>query len=219
VASAPKRAVPSTAQRDAELGIKELHDVRAMRAITHPVRLARLRVLAEERSLTATAAGELIGQTVTTCSFHFRQLAKYGFVEEGERQGRNRPWKLTHTGMRFSTTRAAGPEEKVAATALARLWRDEQFARLETWMRTREDYPRAWREAAASVQMNLYLTADELAELEDAVLSLFLPRFQDRADDPRRRPEGSTPVEALFFAYPTRLPAGVAPRRRGQRRS
>ena len=208
-----------TAQRGAERKIEELRDVRAMRAITHPVRLALLRVLAEEGSLTATAAGELIGETFTTCSFHFRQLAKYGFVEEAERVGRNRPWKLTHTGMRFSTTRAGHRDAKVAATALARLSRDEQLARLETWTRTRDDYPEAWRAAAVTVQMNLYLTSGELADLEAEMLALFRRRFQDRIDDPAQRPEGSAPVEALFFAYPTRPPPAAAPPSGRRRRS
>ena len=97
--------------------------------------------------------------------------------------------------------------------------RNTGLARLETWARTREDYPEAWRDAAASLQMNLYLTVDELADLEAELLALFLPRFQDRINDPARRPEGSTPIEALFFAYPTRLPATAAPRRGGKRRS
>ena len=41
--------------------------------------------------LTATEAGELIGETFTTCSFHFRQLAKYGVVEEAGGKGRSQP--------------------------------------------------------------------------------------------------------------------------------
>jgi len=61
---------------------RELTDPKVMRALTHPVRLALLEVLATEGPLTATEAGELIGESPTTCSFHFRQLKKYGFIEE-----------------------------------------------------------------------------------------------------------------------------------------
>jgi DNA-binding MarR family transcriptional regulator len=205
------------AARERALGIGELSDVQAMRAVTHPVRLALLTALAEEGSLTATSAGELIGETFTTCSFHLRQLAKYGFVEEvpGIR-GRSRPWKLTHRGVRFSTTGQPDPQARIAAVALARLVRDQQLARLETWTQTRDAYPPAWQDAASAVQMSVYLTPAELAQLQAEVLALFLPRFQDRIDDPARRPEGSAPVEALFFAYPTRLPDTGPPAAQGQ---
>ena len=62
--------------------LRDVNDPKTLRALTHPVRLALLEALALEGPLTATAAGELIGESPTTCSFHFRQLAKYGFVEE-----------------------------------------------------------------------------------------------------------------------------------------
>jgi predicted ArsR family transcriptional regulator len=53
-----------------------------MRAVAHPVRLALLEALAQHQPMTATQAGEAIGESPTTCSFHLRMLAKYGVVEE-----------------------------------------------------------------------------------------------------------------------------------------
>ena len=56
-----------------------------------------------EGPLTATQAGELIGEPPNTCSFHFRQLARYGFVEEaGPAPGRSRPWRLTTLRMHYT---------------------------------------------------------------------------------------------------------------------
>ena len=79
---------------------RKLTDPRAMRAVAHPVRIALLEVLGTEGPLTATQAGELIGESPTTCSFHLRQLAKYGFIEEvAGVAGRKRPWRLVHTGL------------------------------------------------------------------------------------------------------------------------
>ena len=60
-------------------------------------------------AMTATELGERIGETPTTCSFHLRQLAKYGFVEEaGGGQGRSRPWRMTGIGWSFSPGRRSG---------------------------------------------------------------------------------------------------------------
>src|SRR5688572_19612935 len=81
----------------------EIVDPRAMRALTHPVRIDLIEALAMYGPLTATAAAEHIGQSPTTCSFHLRQLAKYGFVTSAAKPGaRERPWKLERYGLRFA---------------------------------------------------------------------------------------------------------------------
>src|SRR3954447_16418483 len=100
---------------------RDLTDARAMRALTHPVRLALVEAMAHAgRPVTATEAGRMIGESATTCSFHLRQLAKYGFVEEaGGGRGRRRPWRLTSTGVRFSDVQD-DPEAAVAAATLGR---------------------------------------------------------------------------------------------------
>lgn len=62
--------------------IRKITDVRTLRALAHPVRIALIEALIIDGPMTATEAGERIGETPTTCSFHLRQLAKYGLVEE-----------------------------------------------------------------------------------------------------------------------------------------
>src|ERR1019366_5338154 len=90
--------------------LREISDARTLRALAHPVRLALIETLSIEGPMTATEAGERIGESPTTCSFHLRQLAKYGFVEEaGDAPGRRRPWRLVSQGVRFSA--AAGDPE------------------------------------------------------------------------------------------------------------
>ena len=82
---------------------RELTDPRAMRAMAHPVRLALMEALNDAGTLTATEAAERVGESPSNCSFHLRQLAKYGFVEEAEGgTGRQRPWRAVHAGMRFT---------------------------------------------------------------------------------------------------------------------
>src|SRR5271155_445912 len=106
---------------DPQAMLRELTDPKTLRALTHPVRLALLEALTLEGPLTATAAGELIGESPTTCSFHFRQLAKYGFVEEAVTgPGRLRPWKIANVGMRFSDVNEDA-ETSVAAKSLERM--------------------------------------------------------------------------------------------------
>ena len=186
--------------------VRELTDSRTLRALTHPVRIALIEALLLGGAMTATEVGERIGESPTTCSFHLRQLARYGFVEEaGGGKGRSRPWRLTSTGMQFSSVHA-DPETELAAVALVRMLRDRQFARYQTWLETNQTFPREWRDAAASSESILYLTPAELDELGEEVLALVLPRFRERLTDPARRPPDALPVEILMLAYPISLP-------------
>ena len=79
---------------------REISDPRALRALTHPTRLALIEALGLHGPLTATEAAEHVGESPSSCSFHLRQLARYGFVEEaGGGTGRRRPWRMTTLGL------------------------------------------------------------------------------------------------------------------------
>jgi hypothetical protein len=177
-----------------------------MRALTHPVRLALLEALELEGQLTATEAGELIGEPPNTCSFHFRQLAKYGFVEEaGPAPGRSRPWRLTTSRMHF-TDLHEDPDAAIAARELDRILRERYLTRLDAFYATRGDYPLAWQEITGGSQALLHVTPEELKSVDEQIMAI-LERYQDRNTDPARRPADSLPVEILLFAYPVRTPA------------
>ena len=200
----PAAPGPGTGPR----AIRKVTDARTFRALTHPVRVALLEELLHGGALTATEAGERIGETPTTCSFHLRQLAKYGFVEEaGGGQGRARPWRLSTIGMSMSP--ASGDREaEIASEAAMRLFRERQLARYETWRATRGSYPAEWRDAATDSEYVFYLTPDELEQMNAQVHEVLTRWFEleGRVEDPARRPPGSAPVETLLFSYPIEPP-------------
>src|SRR5438105_646297 len=180
---------------------RKLHDPRTMRAVAHPVRIALLEALGTEGPLTATQAGELIGESPTTCSFHLRQLAKYGFIEEaGAGPGRQRPWRLIYTGLRFSDV-SDDPETRVAARALHRVLRDLYISRIEHGEELRIDMAPEWQEVTGSSEYLLYIKPEELRAL-DAQLRAVLVQYAERLRDRAKRPRGSLPIELTLFAYP-----------------
>jgi predicted ArsR family transcriptional regulator len=180
---------------------RKLTDPRAMRAVAHPVRIALLEVLGTEGPLTATQAGELIGESPTTCSFHLRQLAKYGFIEEvAGVAGRKRPWRLVHTGLIFSDV-SEDPETRLAATALTRVLHEFYLDRLKEGLALRRDTPTEWQKATGASEFLLYVTVEELHELDEQMNALVKP-FVERIGNPKKRPKGAAPIEVLFFAYP-----------------
>jgi DNA-binding transcriptional ArsR family regulator len=188
--------------------IRKITDARTLRALAHPVRIALFEELALGGAMTATQVGERIGESATTCSFHLRQLAKYGFVEEaGGGTGRSRPWRLTSIGMSFSPS--GDTEAEIASDAVVRMFRQRQFDRYQAWRSTKASYPLEWRQAAVDGQYLFYLTAPELQQLNDEVSEL-LQRWvllEGRLLDPSRRPAGSVPVEAMVLAHPVAPPA------------
>jgi len=178
-----------------------------MRALSHPVRIALLEVLSLYGPMTATEAGERIGESPTTCSFHLRQLARFGFVEEaGRGKGRARPWQMTSIGMRLRSD-DGDRETEIALTALARLLRQHFLERYHNWIATRAAFPRAWRDAAGESEYAIYLTSDELEQLSGELAAVLRQRFHERLTDPSARPPGALPVEVLVLAYPIDPPA------------
>jgi len=190
-----------TAETDQLLPRRELTDPRTMRALAHPVRLDILQALMREGPLTATQAGELLGLSPAACSFHLRQLAKYGFITEaGGGRGRERPWRavsLTHWWSELSPDR----ETSAAAATLTALVVERDIAKLASWLERRGGEPAAWQDAALVSNWLLYLTVDELAELNRQVLDLFQP-YLERIADPSRRPADARPVQSMAYAFP-----------------
>ena len=190
-----------------ERELRKVTDARTLRALAHPVRLALIEELTIGGAMTATEIGERIGETPTTCSFHLRQLAKYGFVEEaGGGKGRARPWRLTSVGM--TVPEANDPETAIATDAWLRLINERSFARYQTWLETKSAYPREWREASDNSEYLLWVTADELREINRELFALMMkkPWLADRLTDPAKRPPGALPVEALQISFPVALP-------------
>src|SRR3954465_3146433 len=122
-------------------GPREVADPKAMRAMAHPVRLALMEALNDAGTLTATEAAERVGESPSNCSFHLRQLAKYGFVEEAPGgTGRQRPWRAVHTGMRFTDVQEDA-ETALAATTLSTIVRERWFDRARQGLADRPALP------------------------------------------------------------------------------
>jgi DNA-binding transcriptional ArsR family regulator len=180
-------------------------DPRALRALAHPIRLSLLGMLRAEGPLTATQAGEQLGESSASCSFHLRQLAKYGLVEEaGGGQGRQRPWRAT--AMFTDVPEITDSPDLAAASGLFRsILAERYFEQLMRWLEARPDEPAEWQLAAHFGDMMLYLSAAELAELGQQVRALIDP-YVDRIDRPELRPRDARLVSYLQLAFPVVSP-------------
>jgi DNA-binding transcriptional ArsR family regulator len=180
---------------------RKLSDPRALRAVAHPVRLGIMEQLAVHHAMTATELADRLGETPSNCSWHLRKLAEHGFVEEAEGgTGRRRPWQAVSRGMRWGEIDES-PELARAGEALSALMIEREVARLaRSRARRREDTP-PWQEASTSTQSMMWLTADELGEINLAVRGLLMSRV-DRFEHPERRPEGARLCAFLAWGVP-----------------
>ena len=179
-----------------------LTDPRALRAYAHPVRMQLVGLLRREGPMTATRAAEILGESSGTTSFHLRQLAKYGLVEEaGGGTGRQKPWQATALFTNLpDVVEPGGIEASIAVrSALVSLYHQSML----DWVNRAADESVEWQRASRMSDLMLYLTADELLALSQSVQDLLMG-YSDRLTDPSLRPEGARRVTYLNIAFPPR---------------
>lgn len=182
--------------------VTRLTDPRALRAYAHPVRMALMGLLRTEGPLTATRAAELLGESSGTCSFHLRQLAKYGLVEEaGGGTGREKPWRATTTSTAWDATGDGTPETAAAASLLNTVAAEQYFEQLVRWLEASPGEPAEWQRAAMLGDRILYVTPAELEEVSGRVREV-LDEYFERTHRPELRPAGARLVSWLNIAFP-----------------
>ncbi|HTU29730.1 MAG TPA: helix-turn-helix domain-containing protein [Solirubrobacteraceae bacterium] len=185
---------------------RRISDLDTLRALAHPTRIALLETLVIRGAMTATEAAEHVGESPSSCSFHLRQLQRFGFVEEaGGGHGRRRPWRMTELGLHFSTEEGDAAT-RIAARALHQLVRGRQLERYQVWQETRSSYPAEWREAALDSQSLVWMTSEELSALGERLRDV-IPGLYERIEDPSARPPGALPVELLMLGHPIAPPS------------
>lgn len=181
--------------------VGEIVDPAAMRALAHPLKWALMDVLLVEDRATSTRCAELVGESQANCSFHLRQLARYGLVEEAPSTSkRERPWRLTTTHQSWSRVQPDETRSRAVAQ-LERVFVEHEMAKLMRWERTRANYPEEWRAAALRSAAQTWLRDAELADLGRQITEL-LQTYRDRLTDPTTRPADSRPVRLLAVGYP-----------------
>lgn len=171
-------------------------DPASIRALAHPLRLRILALLDDEGEVTATRCAGVTGESVASCSFHLRMLAKYGYVEAAERRGKERPWRTVGRG-RQTRFDPDVPESLPAASAVADLVLGQEAARVRAWLAGAAAEDPRWLLASTLSSSSFYATREELDALAREVEAL-TDRFAGRWEDPALRPEGARP--ARLFA-------------------
>lgn len=145
----------------------------ALRALSHPLRLRLLGLLRLEGPATATDLAARTGTSSGATSYHLRQLAAHGFVEDAgdDTDARTRRWRAAHR-----STSTAAPRDADELAAVDAFAQAVAVVHAEQMQRAVEEYPLLPEEWRAASTLSDYVrrlrpeAAQRLVERLEAVL-------------------------------------------------
>lgn len=182
---------------------RRLRDPRELRALAHPVRVRLLDQLFLSGPLTASELAERVQESPANCSWHLRQLAKYGYVEEaGGGTGRQRPWRAVAESRSWGGSDLEG-EAVAASEAVTEMTMQYELAQRDKYRQRQHAEPSDWDDAAFSSQSFIWLTVDELRDFSDRMVEMLL-EHADRFVDPEARPADARAIRFVGWAFPAK---------------
>ncbi len=178
---------------------------RQLRVLAHPLRSRLLGALRLDGPATATALAARLGTNSGATSYHLRQLAAVGVVEEERSENRrDRVWRAAHRSTSWvSTDFDHDPDAQAADGWILRHQAATAAGWVDDWLATRSSWSVEWRAAADLSDYRFNLSPSELralmAELQ-TVLAVWVDRADPTADDSR------SPVTLLVQAFPAPNP-------------
>ncbi|MGR7025908.1 helix-turn-helix domain-containing protein [Geodermatophilus sp. URMC 62] len=164
----------------------DVSDPRVLRAVAHPLRASLLGLLRAEGPSTASRLGQRLGESSGSTSYHLRQLAASGLVEEvpGEGTGRERWWRARHRSTRWSTEEVvARPGGREVVEELTHQSLAVQRRLLAAHAEQREQLDEAWRDATSLNDWALHLSPAAAGELVDE-LNAVVARWRTEREEP-----------------------------------
>ncbi|MDX3385712.1 helix-turn-helix domain-containing protein [Streptomyces niveiscabiei] len=178
-------------------------DARSLRGLAHPLRMQLLDALRFGGPATASQLAEKLGESSGATSYHLRQLAEYGFIEDdpGQGKGRERWWKATHTGLEFDDELLtdADPAVRGAADLYMHEVATSHTRDLATWLGNRDSWPEEWNLAWDMSSTTLRLTPEQTLEFIQDVHRVY-EEYRSRAV-PEGTP-GTQQIRAHSHVFP-----------------
>jgi predicted ArsR family transcriptional regulator len=177
----------------------EITDLETLKALAHPRRQRILQHLGLHGPATSTGLARDLGLNTGATSYHLRELAKHGFVEDVPElaQGRERWWRAPVRDLRVPPRSRQSKEMQAAVDEMARLQITGDLEELGRFAEQRDGMGE-WGDAFLDSHGSIRLTIAELREFFDDYISL-LNRYKRPTG---QTPEGARTVLARMFAFP-----------------
>lgn len=173
-------------------------DLDALRLLAHPLR-RRIEKELRRGPVTATSLARALGESTGLTSYHLREMAKHGFVEEAPELGRGRErwWRFAPRDRRFPPRSEQSPEMRAVLAGLQRRQFLEDFQRFLD-AQEQADGSGGWSDAFPFSMATIDVDLEEFRQFFEKYVAL-LYRYK-RA--PGQVPPGARTVQVRMFAYP-----------------
>ncbi|MGW1771534.1 helix-turn-helix domain-containing protein [Streptomyces sp. NPDC002104] len=188
-------------EKNAEPQLRKL-DAHSLRGLAHPLRIRLLGDLRLHGPATASQLAQRLGESSGATSYHLRQLAAYGFVEDAPEhgKGRERWWQPCQDGTIFDealvydTDPATRGAAEVFLAEIVKIHEQE----LSSWLGEAHTWSLEWRRSSELSDFSLQLTPEQSHEL--------VLKMHDLINSYRDLPssEGTETVRVHTHAFPVR---------------
>ncbi|EJZ16767.1 helix-turn-helix domain-containing protein [Rhizobium sp. Pop5] len=201
------RPQPAT---DARTLSRVVPDPAALKALAHPVRLRMLGMLRVDGPATATQLAVRLGLNSGATSYHLRQLAQYGFIEEAPHVSRrDRWWRASHELTSVPASEIEG-EALDLDIAFNQAVLSLQVGQMQQAAEEYAELPAEWRKASTANDIIIPMTAEQAEALTRRLTDIILEamRAAPQLGEAASRKPGMVPFSVMLhaFPYPGRLP-------------
>ena len=187
-------------------------DPKALKALAHPLRLRMLGLLRIDGPATASGLAERLGLNSGATSYHLRQLARHGFIEEDVERGsqRDRWWKAAHESTSFGGGDGTD-EELQAGVAFGQAALSWQISQMQRALQRHAQLAPEWRKASTVSDYYIPLTAGQAEALVNKLQAILWEAMQTAPPLGTAYPEGAEPFAIILHAFPRPPEDEVAP--------
>ncbi|MEO6085895.1 MAG: metalloregulator ArsR/SmtB family transcription factor [Umezawaea sp.] len=177
---------------------EEIADAATLKALAHPL---RRRIIAQLRRgpASSTTLAASLGENTGSTSYHLRELAKHGFIEDEPSlgKGKERWWRVVNRDLRYPLRSEQSPELRAALDKL----RDTQFTEdLAVWAKFQERSSEMgdWADAVPFSRGSIVVTQEELRSFFEDYMALLKRHWRE----PEDIPPDARHVLVRFIAFP-----------------
>lgn len=178
---------------------EEIADPAVLKAVSHPLRRRMLEALSDGGAATATQLAKALGENTGATSYHLRELAKHGFVEDVPElaHGKERWWRTRPRDIRWPRRSEQSDEMRAVFDELTQRSFVEDLEQLARFQRRRDDMGE-WADALVFSRGTVQLTIEELKTFWEDYLALLKRHWRPSEE----LPPGTRKIAVRWMAFP-----------------
>lgn len=177
-------------------------DTTALKALAHPDRLRMLGLLRIDGPATATGLARRLGLNSGATSYHLRQLAGHGFIEQVDRGKKSeRWWQARHDSTRYDPSETSG-EALEAGLAMAQAVLSQHAEIMQRALEQFPDQPLEWRKASNASDYIMAMSPGEALALKERLMEILQDASRRSPAQGTEPPPGTRNFMVMLHTFP-----------------